>query len=127
LETYQRLSTSSEGQASPLHLSFYEDAILQASEFRSKKNSALKPSEASNILELGSGILSQVSLMLPGKHEGSFKYIFTFKVKAMCKATFVEFNIPRMTFGLALSFLHVCLLTFLAMVPKNVLLRRFIR
>lgn len=45
----------------------------------------------------------------------------------MCKATFVEFNIPRITFGLSLSFFHVCLLTVLAMVPKNVLLRRFIR
>ena len=53
--------------------------------------------------------------------------ICSLQVKAMCKATFVEFNLPRITSGLTLSFLHLCLLTVLALVPKNLLLRRFIR
>jgi hypothetical protein len=45
----------------------------------------------------------------------------------MCKANFVDFNLARITSGLTLSFLHLCLLTVLALVPKTLLLRRFIR
>jgi hypothetical protein len=61
LETYQKITTSSEGRTSPLQSSNYESAVTRVTQFRHRKNSALKPAEASTILQLGSDVLSQVA------------------------------------------------------------------
>ena len=94
LETYNLYSSGN-----PLPKTIFKSIQSMAEEFRKKRSAALKASDVKTVLELGNELLS--------------------RAKAMCQATFIEFNLNLMWCGLTLVFLHISLLTVLMWTPNK--------